>query len=60
MKYGVLMSAKASVSTYHRVEADSLEEAGKLAAEAAYGGDVSWRYDGTDDSTVEITEVRAE
>lgn len=50
-KFRVLLTASASVHGYIEVEAKDPEEAKKMAVEKS--GDVSWEYDGTEDSSIE-------
>lgn len=58
MTFRVYMTAVASVSSSYEVEAGCEEEARRLAVEAAKAGNVLWKYDGADDSTVEVEYVR--
>jgi hypothetical protein len=53
MKYRVCLTAQASVSTSVEVEAENENVAADLAVKVAERGDVTWNYDGVDDSTIE-------
>lgn len=46
----------ANVSTIYTVKAHDLGEAYVKALDAAREGNVSWSYDGADDSTIEISD----
>ena len=52
-KFRVNMTVMALMSGSYEVEAESEEEAERIAAE--HTGDVLWKYEGADDSTVEAT-----
>ena len=54
-KYAVRMSATARVRGTYRTQADSPEHAEALAKE--HSGDVSWKYEGADDDSIEVDSV---
>lgn len=57
-KFVVYLSAVSNVETKVEVEAENSEEAAEKAIKVAKSGDVSWDYNGVDDSTIEVNEVQ--
>lgn len=52
--YRVTLTAQSDVSTNEWVEAESEEEARKMALKKASEGNVEWKYQGVIDETIEI------
>jgi hypothetical protein len=57
-KFAVYLSAVSNVETKIEVEAYSSEQATEWAIKVAKSGGVVWDYNGVDDSTIEVEEVK--
>lgn len=60
MRYNISLVATAIVETSVQVEASSEAAARIKAIELAEAGDVVWKYDGAEDSTIEVSDVTKE